>query len=51
MGTNVLAVAPRRCVMLSGNPRTRAALERAGAEVIEYEGARSASKAPAVRPA
>ena len=38
MGTNVLALAPRRCLMLSGNPRTRAALERAGAEVLEYEG-------------
>jgi N-dimethylarginine dimethylaminohydrolase len=38
MGTNVLALAPRRCLMLAGNPRTRAALERAGAEVIEYEG-------------
>ena len=38
MGTNVLAVGPRRCVMLSGNPRTRAALERAGASVTEYEG-------------
>jgi N-dimethylarginine dimethylaminohydrolase len=39
MGTNVLALAPRRCVMLTGNPRTRAALEREGAEVLEYEGA------------
>jgi N-dimethylarginine dimethylaminohydrolase len=38
MGANVLALAPRRCLMLSGNPRTRAALERAGADVIEYEG-------------
>jgi len=38
MGTNVLALAPRRCLMLAGNPRTRAALEQAGAEVIEYEG-------------
>jgi N-dimethylarginine dimethylaminohydrolase len=38
MGTNVLAVAPRRCLILSGNPRTRAALERAGADVVEYEG-------------
>ena len=38
MGTNVLALAPRRCLMLSGNPRTRAALERAGADVVEYEG-------------
>jgi N-dimethylarginine dimethylaminohydrolase len=38
MGTNVLAVAPRQCVMLAGNPRTRAALERAGAAVTEYAG-------------
>lgn len=38
MGTNVLALAPRRCLILSGNPRTRAALERAGAEVFEYAG-------------
>jgi N-dimethylarginine dimethylaminohydrolase len=38
MGANVLALAPRRCVMLGGNPRTRAALERAGAAVAEYAG-------------
>jgi N-dimethylarginine dimethylaminohydrolase len=38
MGTNVLALAPRRCLMLAGNPRTRAALERAGADVIDYDG-------------
>jgi N-dimethylarginine dimethylaminohydrolase len=38
MGTNVLALAPKRCLILAGNPRTRAALERAGADVIEYEG-------------
>jgi N-dimethylarginine dimethylaminohydrolase len=38
MGCNVLAIAPRRCVMVSGNPKTRARLERAGAEVLEYEG-------------
>ena len=38
MGTNVLALAPRQCVMLEGNPLTRAALERAGVEVIEYAG-------------
>ena len=38
MGTNVLAIAPRRCIVLSGNPRTRAALERAGCEVLAYEG-------------
>jgi N-dimethylarginine dimethylaminohydrolase len=38
MGTNVLALSPRRCLMLTGNPHTRRALERAGAEVLEYEG-------------
>lgn len=38
MGANVLAIAPRRCVMVAGNPRTRARLEAAGAEVIEYAG-------------
>ena len=39
MATNVLALAPRRCLMLAGNPLTRRALERAGCEVLEYEGA------------
>ena len=38
MGTNVLALAPRRCLMLSGNPLTRRALERSACEVLEYEG-------------
>jgi N-dimethylarginine dimethylaminohydrolase len=38
MGANVLAVAPRRCMTISGNPQTRARLEHAGAEVVEYEG-------------
>jgi N-dimethylarginine dimethylaminohydrolase len=38
MGCNVLAIGPRRCVMVAGNPTTRARLERAGAEVLEYEG-------------
>ena len=38
MACNVLALSPRRCVMLAGNPKTRAALERAGADVIEYAG-------------
>ena len=39
MGANVLALGPRRCLAISGNPITRAALERAGATVIEYSGA------------
>lgn len=38
MGANVLALSPRRCLMVDGNPKTRAALERAGAEVLVYEG-------------
>lgn len=38
MGTNVLALAPGRVVMVTGNPLTRAALERGGIEVTEYEG-------------
>jgi arginine deiminase len=38
MGANVLAIAPRRCVMVAGNPVTRGRLERAGAQVSEYDG-------------
>lgn len=38
MGANVLALGPRRCLIVAGNPRTRALLERAGAEVFEYAG-------------
>jgi N-dimethylarginine dimethylaminohydrolase len=38
MGTNVLAVRPSDCVMLDGNPKTRAALEQAGARVRVYQG-------------
>jgi N-dimethylarginine dimethylaminohydrolase len=38
MGCNVLAVAPRKCIMLSGNAATLARLERVGAEVHQFEG-------------
>jgi N-dimethylarginine dimethylaminohydrolase len=38
MGANVLAIAPRRAVMVGGNPRTRQRLESAGVEVLVYEG-------------
>jgi N-dimethylarginine dimethylaminohydrolase len=38
MACNVLAIGPRRCVMLDGNPETRRRLEAAGAEVTEYAG-------------
>lgn len=38
MGANVFAIAPRRTVMLEGNPVTRARLEKAHADVITYDG-------------
>lgn len=38
MGCNVLAVGPRRCVMVGGAPVTTARLEAAGAEVWTYDG-------------
>ena len=38
MGTNVLALAPRRGLMLEGNPQTRRALEQSGCEVVMYDG-------------
>jgi N-dimethylarginine dimethylaminohydrolase len=38
MGCNILALAPRRCLMLTGNPRTKKLLEESGTEVLEYEG-------------
>jgi N-dimethylarginine dimethylaminohydrolase len=38
MGANVLAIAPRRCLALNGNPETRRRLERAGADVLVYDG-------------
>jgi N-dimethylarginine dimethylaminohydrolase len=38
MGANVLALAPRQVVMVEGNPKTRARLEHAGVEVLQYAG-------------
>ena len=38
MGCNVLAIAPRKCVMVKGNPITKERLEAAGCQVFEYEG-------------
>ncbi len=38
MACNVLAVAPRKCIMIAGNPVTRRRLEDAGAEVAEFSG-------------
>ena len=39
MATNVLALAPGICLALSGNPGTAGVLEKAGIEVLIYEGA------------
>ena len=38
MGTNVLALAPRRCLLLEHNHATRRALLAAGCEVMTYRG-------------
>lgn len=45
MGPNVLAVGPRDCVMLEGNPVTRARLEAAGCRVRTYRGEEISLKA------
>jgi dimethylargininase len=36
--TNILAVAPRRCIMLDGSPVTRRLLEEADCEVVTFPG-------------
>ena len=38
MGCNVLALAPGVCLLVDGNPKTKAALEAAGCKVIVYKG-------------
>jgi len=38
MGPNVLALAPRRCLAIEGNPVTRTRMEAAGCEVVTYRG-------------
>jgi N-dimethylarginine dimethylaminohydrolase len=38
MGCNVLALAPRECLMVDGNPVTKVALEKAGCKVTVYKG-------------
>ena len=44
LGCNVLALAPRVCMMVSGNENTKRQLEDAGAKVYEYKGARNQYK-------
>ena len=38
MGCNVLAIAPRQCFMVAGNPITKELLEDAGCQVSIYKG-------------
>ncbi|MCP4568497.1 MAG: hypothetical protein GY841_13045 [FCB group bacterium] len=38
MACNILAVSPRSCIMLAGNPKTKAGLESRGVEVREFAG-------------
>jgi arginine deiminase len=38
MGPNVLAIAPRLCLTIEGNPITRSRMEAAGCEVLTYTG-------------
>jgi N-dimethylarginine dimethylaminohydrolase len=38
MGANVLALSPRVALVVDGNPETRRRLERAGVDVLVYEG-------------
>jgi N-dimethylarginine dimethylaminohydrolase len=45
MGPNVLALAPRRCLMIEGNPNTKEKLEAAGCEVLTYRGEELSLKA------
>lgn len=45
MGTNVLAIGPRNCLMLERNHMTRAALEEAGCRVATYRGDEMSLKA------
>jgi len=45
MGTNVLAVAPGKCVMLEGNPITQKALKKAGCKVYTFPGEEISLKA------
>jgi N-dimethylarginine dimethylaminohydrolase len=45
MGPNVLALAPRRCLAIEGNPVTRHRMEAAGCEVLTYRGEELSLKA------
>ncbi len=38
LGSNVLAIAPRTCIMIKGNPVTEARLLKSGCQVMTYQG-------------
>jgi N-dimethylarginine dimethylaminohydrolase len=38
MGCNVLAIAPRTCLMVKGNTVTKQRLQQVGCNVLEYDG-------------
>jgi len=44
MATNVLALGPGRCLAIAGNPRTAGVLEKAGIEVLTFEGTEISAK-------
>ncbi|MDX1644055.1 MAG: arginine deiminase family protein [Thermoanaerobaculia bacterium] len=44
-GPNVLALAPRRCLVLEGSPETRRRLERRGCRIVSYRGDEISHKA------
>ena len=44
MACNILAVSPRKCIMISGNPQTKQMLEDKGIEVLEYGGEEISNK-------
>ncbi len=45
MGPNVLALAPRRCLTIEGNPITKRRMEAVGCEVLTYRGRELSLKA------
>ena len=38
MGCNVLAIAPRKAIMIKGNPITQQRLEAEGVDILSYDG-------------
>jgi N-dimethylarginine dimethylaminohydrolase len=38
LGCNVLAISPRVCLMVEGNPKTKSLLEKEGCLVLTYRG-------------